>query len=109
MTQAPNLTPAQIERLAILAEECGEVIQVVGKILRHGYKSTHPKRPEEGSNREKLTREMGDVLCAMGLLGDAGDTHGNDITAAADDKMASIHQYTHHQGHSVCPGSKRRF
>lgn len=31
-----NLTPGEAERLAMLAEECGEVIQAVGKILRHG-------------------------------------------------------------------------
>ena len=31
-----NLTPGEAERLAILAEECGEVIQIIGKILRHG-------------------------------------------------------------------------
>lgn len=32
-----GLSPAEVERLALLAEECGEVIQTVGKILRHGY------------------------------------------------------------------------
>ena len=32
-----KLTPAQAERLAILIEECGEVIQAATKILRHGY------------------------------------------------------------------------
>jgi hypothetical protein len=39
----PNLNPAQAERLAILAEECGEIVQVIGKILRHGFESTHPE------------------------------------------------------------------
>ena len=37
MNNFNQLTPAETERLAILAEECGEVIQAVGKILRHGY------------------------------------------------------------------------
>src|SRR5579872_899269 len=40
----PRLTPAQIERLALLAEECGEVMQAVSKILRHGYESRNPFR-----------------------------------------------------------------
>jgi hypothetical protein len=34
-----QLTDAEAERLALLAEECGEVVQVIGKILRHGYES----------------------------------------------------------------------
>ncbi len=37
-----RLTPAEAERLAMLAEEAAEVIQIVGKILRHGYASYHP-------------------------------------------------------------------
>jgi hypothetical protein len=37
-----GLTPAEAERLALLAEECGEVIQAIGKVLRHGYESRHP-------------------------------------------------------------------
>lgn len=37
-----GLTPAEAERLAMLSEECGEVIQIIGKILRHGYDSYHP-------------------------------------------------------------------
>ena len=32
-----ELSPAEVERLAILAEEMGEAIQVIGKVLRHGY------------------------------------------------------------------------
>lgn len=34
-----QLKPSEAERLACLIEECGEVIQAAGKILRHGYKS----------------------------------------------------------------------
>lgn len=34
-----NLTDVEIERLGLLAEECGEVLQLVGKILQHGYES----------------------------------------------------------------------
>ncbi len=34
MTHFNELTPAEAERLAYLAEECGEAIQIIGKILR---------------------------------------------------------------------------
>ena len=37
MTEHFNgLTPAEDERLAMLAEECAEVIKIVSKIQRHG-------------------------------------------------------------------------
>jgi len=37
-----NLNPAELERLAILAEEAAEVVQIANKIIRHGYASYHP-------------------------------------------------------------------
>ena len=39
MAHVNNLSNEQLEALAILAEECGEVIQVIGKIIRHGLDS----------------------------------------------------------------------
>lgn len=41
-THFNGLSPAEAERLAILAEECSEVVQKVCKTLRNGYESTHP-------------------------------------------------------------------
>src|SRR6266702_712335 len=64
-----GLTPAEDERLTLLAEECAEVIVAIAKIQRHGYESFDPTieipedmRPE--TNRQALTREMGDVRAA---------------------------------------------
>jgi len=51
-----DLSPAQTEALAVLAEECAEVIQVVGKILRHGLSSKHPADPK-GLNNLGLLHE----------------------------------------------------
>lgn len=70
-----NLTPAQAERLAILAEECAEVIQIVGKILRHGYESYNPMVPESHRrpNSDLLRKELGDVVWAIGKLDTACD------------------------------------
>ena len=34
MDKHNNLTPAEEERLALLSEECGEVIQAIGKVLK---------------------------------------------------------------------------
>lgn len=92
-----RLTPAEAERLALLAEECGECIQAIGKILRHGYGSTHPDEPSGPDNRMRLQREMGDVRAAMIMLCDAGDTDKADIHARADWKLIKVLRYMHHQ------------
>lgn len=62
-----QLTPAEAERLAMLAEECAEVIQVVGKILRHGYESYHPSNPAF-SNRDLLHQELTDLFAVQNQL-----------------------------------------
>lgn len=61
-----QLTPAQAERLAILAEECAEVVQIIGKILRHGLYSAHPVTGEV--NIDALLREIIDVKAAMVIV-----------------------------------------
>jgi NTP pyrophosphatase (non-canonical NTP hydrolase) len=67
-----KLPPAAAERLAILAEELGECMQAVGKILRHGYAGHHPDHPEV-NNRDDLSREAADVIKAIAMLIAAGD------------------------------------
>ena len=63
-----DLTPAEVERLALLAEEAAEVIQVVGKIIRHGYESTHPNGGK--NNRELLEHELSDLIWTEAYLKD---------------------------------------
>lgn len=64
MDNVNKLTNKELEALSLLAEECGEVIQVIGKILRHGLNSNW-----EGSltNRELLEIEVGDMFLAAGI------------------------------------------
>lgn len=90
-----QLTPAQAERLALLLEEVGEAIQVVGKVLRHGYQSTHPN--DIIINRSLLECKLGDVRAAMILLCDSGDLDKATIHAAADDKLKRVKKWMHHQ------------
>jgi NTP pyrophosphatase (non-canonical NTP hydrolase) len=68
-----DLTEAQIERLAILAEECGEVVQIVGKIIRHGYHTYSPNDPKFTPNRDLLEKELGDLLWIVKKMDDAVD------------------------------------
>lgn len=92
MNQSFNgLTHAEAERLACLAEEAGEVVQAVTKILRHGW--DYPGRP----NRQDLEREIGDFKAVVAQLADAGDVSRRRIKEAMDRKIGSRHLYQHHQ------------
>ena len=93
-----GLSVAEAERLALLAEECGELVQAIGKVLRHGYDSTHPADPHGPNNRANLEREMGDVRAAMILLCSAGDANKAEVRALAEMKLVKVRQYLHHQG-----------
>lgn len=90
-----NLTHAEAERLALLLEELGEAQQAIGKVLRHGYGSTHPDGGP--NNKVALERELGDVRCATWLLCDAGDLDNENIEASAGRKIATVSKYMHHQ------------
>lgn len=48
------------EKLVLLIEECGEVIQAATKCLRFGYEADH--KIGYGKNDEVLSREVGDLL-----------------------------------------------
>lgn len=106
-----RLTPAEHERLAYLMEECGEVIQIIGKIMRHGYESRDPTKAtptfddnrggQDGwrntspTNRQMLESELGDVRRGIAMLTMAGDVREQHI----EDVMAKgpPHKYMHHQ------------
>lgn len=94
-----GLTPAQQERLVMLAEECGEVIQAVTKILRHGYDSCNPYSQNCETNREHLLRELYDVAATMGML-------HLELPQLADDALLDVEvnkslirklEFAHHQ------------
>ncbi len=96
MTKAFNgLSPAEAERLALLAEECAEVVQVVGKILRHGYESTHPDGGT--TNRALLEAEIGDVRAAYRLMVREDDISDAALARAFTSKNERMRQYLHHQ------------
>jgi NTP pyrophosphatase (non-canonical NTP hydrolase) len=88
-------TPAQLERLAIVVEETGEVLKEIGKILRFGYEAHHPDRME--TNRQALTRELGDLTAGVGFLIGMGDISGDDVSAQALVKQERIEHWSHFQ------------
>ena len=90
-----GLTPAEAERLAILAEEAAEVVQMVGKILRHGYESHHPDETAI-TNRRLLEKELGDLTASVEMLVAAGDVSALIVGQRAQQKHRCIKQYLHH-------------
>ncbi len=98
MTQHFNeLTEAESERLVILIEECGEVIQAGCKILRHGYSSTNPTVTSSETNRGGLERELGDLLHALNRMEVTGDVDRYQINKQAQSKARKITASLHHQ------------
>ena len=97
MNNFNKLTSPQTERLALLAEECGEVIQAIGKIFRHGYKSSHPNIPDR-SNKEDLEKEIGHIKCAMGFLYENDDIQEERVNEYWLKKQFEVQKYLHHQG-----------
>ncbi len=94
-----QLTPAEAERIAILMEECGEVIQACGKILRHGYESYNPFDTNKITNRVKLASELGDVAAATVAMHNDIDMKLMSNVAAARPLKIAI--FTHHQKDST--------
>ena len=90
-----GLSNAERERLALLLEECGEVQQIIGKILRHGYESTHPNGGP--TNRRLLESELGDFKAALLLASHNGDVGPNEISAAMMKKLDKVGGYLHFQ------------
>lgn len=90
---ANHLTDAQTERLAILSEEAGEVIQVIGKILRHGFKPIVGEINYD--NTTDLEKELGDLYEAVNRLVDNGDISIANILHQAITKTRE--PYLHHQ------------
>lgn len=90
-----ELTPAEIERLAHLAEEAGEIVLAVGKILRHGYYSKHPDGGP--TNKEMLEKEIGDLMGVADLMVTAMDISPAAVDKARILKPERSKKFYHHQ------------
>lgn len=90
-----KLTNAQLERLAKLSEECGEVIQIVSKIIRHGYDSSHPDY-KNIPNKALLEKELGDVLAMINMMFNANEINIHSVNLNSHIKLEK-QQFDHYQ------------
>ena len=96
-----GLTAAERERLHLLLEECGEAVQAVGKILRHGYDRFNPLIKDPPTNREDLEKEIGHILRAVDFLVKAEDLSRAFINRARESR--GVLKYLHHQDEGDTP------
>lgn len=86
----------ETELLALLIEECGEVIQAATKVLRHGWESFDPtRRGERPTNREALAKELGHLDFAVHLMQQSEHVSARDIAQASSDKASTINRWLH--------------
>jgi NTP pyrophosphatase (non-canonical NTP hydrolase) len=78
------MTPRNRETLVIAQEECAEVIQAISKIQRFGI---------DDANRQKLTAEVGDLLCMVDLMIEQNLIDA-DLTPAIEAKRTKLKQWS---------------
>lgn len=96
LCEVPGLTPGEIERLAILADECGAVARAIGKVLRFGWESQSPYR-DDRTNRVVLEREVGSVRAAVNLMLDEDDLRLSEVQTWQRVRRASLVKWTLYQ------------
>ena len=81
----------QTEILDILQEECGEVIQMVSKCRRFGLENSYEG---DETNRTRLTKEVGDLMCMIQLAQEAGIVDIAEVMFAASKKRVKLKEWS---------------
>ena len=89
-----RLAAHELEILACLFEECGEVCQVASKIIRHGMSSRHPNKTND--NRTELGVEVGQVAAISQMAIQLGVLRERDVERGRTGKWVTIAPYLHH-------------
>lgn len=76
--------------LSKLIEECGEVLQVAGKLLQYP-EGEHPDG--KGDLLLRLQAELGDLMAAMGFVVDQLGIDHEAVSVHAVGKLALFHQW----------------
>lgn len=98
-----ELTGVEDEALAITSEEAGEILQVLGRIIqvagkinRHGLESKNPYDPDSLTNRESLEVELADMLASIELLAIAGVIRRERLSELKNKKLLKLPRFLHH-------------
>ena len=85
------MTEKEREILGITQEECAEVIQAISKCVRFGIDNS---QKSGATQRENLSMEVGDLVCMIGLMIEAGLVKEEDINRAKDEKIEKLKTYS---------------
>jgi NTP pyrophosphatase (non-canonical NTP hydrolase) len=80
------------EALGILQEECAEVIQDVSKCRRFGIDNVYLNG--QGTQRENLAKEVGDVLAMIDVLIEQGVFTQTELDVARVNKKQKLKQWS---------------
>lgn len=84
------MNSSQKEILLIAQEECAEVTQAISKVFRFGMDAIHV----DASNQERLTEEVGDLLCMIELMVESGMIKRSEMLNAAGNKRKKLIQWS---------------
>jgi NTP pyrophosphatase (non-canonical NTP hydrolase) len=80
------------EVLCILQEECAEVTQAISKCFRFGFDNA--KHGIGPTNKEHLEEEMGDLLCMLQIMQDAGIVNAETLEKAKQAKYKKLQKWS---------------
>ena len=80
----------QKEILLIAQEECAEVTQAISKVFRFGMDAEHNGR----TNQERLTEEIGDLICMFQLMEEKGIIDWTLISLYAQKKREKLQKWS---------------
>ena len=78
------------EILLITQEECAEVTQAVSKVFRFGMDAEHNGR----TNKERLTEEVGDLMCMIELMVETNLIDSVEMLQAAVNKRKKLETWS---------------
>lgn len=84
------MTESEKQILLICQEECAEVTQAISKVFRFGFDSVYNDR----SNHQRLTEEVGDLLCMIDLIMETGILNEDAILKASLQKRNKLHEWS---------------
>ena len=76
--------------MLIAQEECAEVTQAISKVFRFGFNSEHNGR----TNQQRLTEEIGDLMCMINLMVEKGIITDFEIHQASVNKRNKLKQWS---------------
>jgi NTP pyrophosphatase (non-canonical NTP hydrolase) len=84
------MTESEKQILLICQEECAEVTQAISKVFRFGIDAEYNER----TNYQRLTEEVGDLLCMIDLMIDSKIIDGVAVENAALQKRNKLRQWS---------------